>query len=281
MSIIPNLGIITSEVVLSLYPILIKVVKTNFDTQLLSRFGVFTLASLFFYKNQPVNIFKSLVYGTLTIFHVVVSYIAFSNLSAGTAMSLFYTYPIMNVIAGVLFLKETISPISILFILLGFIGTVVLSYQLDEVKGEQPFKVPQNLAIWSGLAAAFTETLIFLIIRDTATSNPIDSILQLYPGALILFGLYLLLGKRISTIDTNITNWTKLGLFNLLIGFAGYCLRFYSINNVSTIIFSLLSFVGVLSSYLFGKYFVDESASWKTYVGAFLIALSASGIAFQ
>ena len=88
---------------------------------------------------------------------------------------------------------------------------------------------------WAGLAAAFTETLMFLIIRDIGTSNPIDSMLQLYPGALILFGLYLLLRKRISTIDTNIGNWTKLGLFNLLIGFAGYCLRFYSINNVSTI----------------------------------------------
>ena len=281
MSIIPNLGIITSEVALSLYPILIKVVPTNFDTQLLARFGVFTFASLLFYTNQPVNIFKSLLYGILTIFHVVVSYIAFSNLSAGTAISLFYTYPIMNVIAGILFLKETISPVSILFILLGFIGTVVLSYQIDEVKGEQPFKLSKSLAIWAGLAAAFSETLMFLMVRNTNTSNPIDSMLQLYPGALILFGLYLLLGKKVSTIDTNIGNWTKLGLFNLLIGFAGYCLRFYSINNTSTLVFSLLSFIGVLSSYVFGKYFVDESPSWRTYVGAFLIALSASGIAFQ
>jgi drug/metabolite transporter (DMT)-like permease len=102
--------------------------------------------------------------------------------------------------------------------------------------------------------------------------------LQLYPGAFILFGLYVLLGQR--TIDTNPVNLAKLGLFNLIIGFGGYTLRAYSINKVSTVVFSLLSFVGVLSSYAFGKLFVGETSSWKTYMGAMLIAFSAAGITF-
>ena len=109
MSLLANLGVITSEVTLSLYPILIKNIPTNFNTQLLLRFLVFTLASLLFYSGQKIEIGKSLLYGLLTIFHVVVSYAAFSNLSAGTAMSLFYTYPIMNIIAGILFLGEKLS----------------------------------------------------------------------------------------------------------------------------------------------------------------------------
>jgi len=122
--------------------------------------------------------------------------------------------------------------------------------------------------------------------------------LYLYPGALVLFVVYLLIKDKGSkgskgskgtkgttdqtqqTIDTNPTNWGKMAIFNLVIGFAGYCLRFYSINNVSTVVFSLLSFVGVISSYAFGKYFVNEEASLKTYLGAFLIASASSGIAF-
>ena len=273
-----NTSVVISEVLLSLYPILVKVVPTNFDTGLLSRFAIFTAASLVFYSGQPIHLGKVFLYGLVTLFHVVVSYTAFSNLSAGTSMSLFYTYPIMNIVAGLLFLGETISPRAILFVRLGFVGTLLLSQEIpnEEVKGEKPIEVPQNLAIWAGLLAAFSETLMFLVIRDTKTTNPIDSMLQLYPGAFILFGLYVLLGRR--TIDTNPVNWAKLGLFNLIIGFGGYCLRAYSINKVSTVVFSLLSFVGVLSSYAFGKVFVDETSSWKTYLGAFLIACSAAGV---
>ena len=184
----------------------------------------------------------------------------------------------MNIIAGLLFLGETISFRAIFFVLLGFAGTLLLSQEIptEEVKGEKPIEVPQNLAIWAGLLAAFSESLMFLVIRDTKTTNPIDSMLQLYPGAFILFGLYVLLGQR--TIDTNPVNLAKLGLFNLIIGFGGYCLRAYSINKVSTVVFSLLSFIGVLSSYAFGKLFVGETSSWKTYLGAFLIACSSAGV---
>ena len=278
MSLVGNTSVVVSEVLLSLYPILVKVVPTNFDTGLLSRFAVFTAASLVFYSGQPIHLGKVFIYGLVTLFHVVTSYTAFSNLSAGTAMSLFYTYPIMNIVAGLLFLGETISPRAIFFVLLGFVGTVLLSQEIptEEVKGEKPIEVPQNLAIWAGLLAAFSETLMFLVIRDTKTTNPIDSMLQLYPGAFILFGLYVLFGQR--TIDTNPVNLAKLGLFNLIIGFGGYCLRAYSINKVSTVVFSLLSFIGVLSSYAFGKLFVGETSSWKTYLGAFLIACSSAGV---
>jgi hypothetical protein len=31
---------------------------------------------------------------------------------------------------------------------------------------------------------------------------------------------------------------------------------------------------------MFGKYFVEENSSWKTYLGALFIAVSSSGIVF-
>lgn len=279
---IGDLSVIFSEVVLSLYPILIKIVPTNFDTQLLSRFTVFTFASLLFYSGQTFSVTKLFLYGSLTLFHVIVSYTAFSSLTAGTAMSLFYTYPIMNVIAGTLFLNESISLNSIIFLVLGFIGTLIISQEIptEEVKGEKPIDIPTHYAVLAGLLAAFSETLMFLVVRETKSKNPIDSMLQLYPGAFILFSLYLIITKRVETIDTNKRVWKDLTLFNTFVGFIGYSIRFFSINSVSTITFSLLSFVGVLSSYLFGKTFVNESASAKTYLGATLIAASASGISF-
>lgn len=280
MSLIGSTGVIISEIVLSLYPILIKVIPTNFDTQLLTRFGFFTLGALFFYTNQEINIARSLLYGFLTIFHVSASYIAFSNLSAGTAMALFYTYPIMNIIAGILLYGESISLASAIFILIGFIGTALISQEIQEedVKGENPIELPKSVAIWAGILAAFSETLMYIVVRNVKTKNPIDSMLQLYPGAFVIFAIYLFTSGKISSIDTNPKNLMNLGIFNLAIGFAGYCLRFYSINNVSTVVFSLLSFIGVLSSYAFGNLFVNERSSWKTYLGAILIATASSGV---
>jgi len=275
-----DLGVIFSEVILSLYPILIKFIPTNFDTQLLSRFGVFTFASLLLYNGQQINILELFLHGVLTIFHVMMSYAAFSSLSAGTAMALFYTYPIMNIIAGILLYNETISIYAAIFLILGFIGTILLSQEIpnEEIKGEKPIDIPRNYAIIAGLLAAFSETLMYIVVRQIKTSNPIDSMLQLYPGAFILFMIYLLVTKKIDTIDTNKRVWTELGLFNLFIGFVGYCIRFYSINNVSTLTFSLLSFIGVLSSYVFGNIFMNEQPTWKTYLGAFFISASSSGI---
>jgi drug/metabolite transporter (DMT)-like permease len=277
-----DIGVVFSEVFLSLYPILIKIVPTNLDTQLLSRFGIFTIASFVFYTGQKFDILKLFLYGAVTLFHVFVSYTAFSSLSAGTAMALFYTYPIMNVIAGYMFLNESVSTSAALFLALGFIGTIILSQEIptEEVKGEKPIDIPRNFAIAAGLLAAFSETLMYLVVRETKSKNPIDSMLQLYPGAFILFGLYLVITNNVKTIDTDKRVWRDLTLFNLFIGFIGYSIRFFSINSVSTITFSLLSFIGVLSSYLFGKTFVNENASNKTYLGAALIAASASGISF-
>jgi drug/metabolite transporter (DMT)-like permease len=284
MNYIGNLGVLGSEIVLSLYPILIKTVKTNFNTQLISRFGVFTLASLLFASKTQfsslLNLPRLLGYGAISLFHVIASYTAFANLSTGTAMALFYTYPIMNVIAGVLFLNESLSFTSILFLALGFLGTYLLAQEIpnEEVKGENPNKIQKNYAILAGLLAAFSETLMFLIVRQTKSSNPIDSMIQLYPGALLLLIVYLTFTNQIKDISTDFESNNKLLWFNLIIGFIGYSVRFFSISNVSTLVFSLLSFVGVLSSYFFGKVFVKESVSSMSFLGAALIAGSASGI---
>ena len=60
-------------------------------------------------------------------------------------------------------------------------------------------------------------------------------------------------------------------LFNTLIGFVGYCLRFYAIPRLPTVIFSLLSFIGVLASFIWGFLFVKEIPTTQALLGATLI----------
>jgi drug/metabolite transporter (DMT)-like permease len=63
-------------------------------------------------------------------------------------------------------------------------------------------------------------------------------------------------------------NLANMILFNSLIGFVGYALRFYLIPNVSTVVFSTLSFFGVLSAYLFGWLFSNETPTLIQGLGA-------------
>ena len=62
--------------------------------------------------------------------------------------------------------------------------------------------------------------------------------------------------------------------FNSFIGFLGYALRFHLIPHVSTVVFSALSFFGVVSAYAFGWAFTNEKPTWLQAAGAIAIIVA-------
>jgi drug/metabolite transporter (DMT)-like permease len=69
-------------------------------------------------------------------------------------------------------------------------------------------------------------------------------------------------------------------LFNALVGFSGYALRFYAIPKVTTIVFSLLTFFGVIASFGWGYLFAEEIATPSSMLGALLISSAAGASQF-
>lgn len=291
-----NQIVVGSEAALALYPLLIKKVPTNLDTQLLSRFATFVgLAA----AGAPAGTVKSLFataaaakrtagLGAITLAHVATSYTAFETLPAGTAMSLFYTYPILNVIAGVLGFGESVKPLQILLIAVAFAGVVLVSFG---TKGGADANDPdaENKSVnWAGilaaLAAAATETAMYFGVRTATGGNPYFATLELYLGALI--GMLVYAGAKtfgkapgvpaFPSIDRSPGVWAKMLGFNAIIGFIGYLLRFFAIPKVATATFSLLSFVGVVASFFWGWLFADERPNAMTIVGATLITAAAT-----
>ncbi len=272
--------VIGSEIVLALYPILIKLVPTNLATQLVARFLVYTVlaASLADWSNLQETWLTgrgaatSLFFGSLTLAHVGTSYLAFKRLPAGEAMSLFYTYPIWNLLGAFLIWGENFSIQHLLLVGIAMMGVYFVTKKDEEDKNPLDWT-----GIAAGLFAALTESLMYFVVRSKSP-NPFFSILQLYPGGLLPLatGLYAT-GEPIST-STSV--WTSLILFNALVGFAGYALRFYAIPRVKTIVFSLLSFIGVLASFGWGYLFVSETASLNKVLGALLITGSAGASRF-
>lgn len=282
MSLLHSLIVIGSEMTLALYPILIKTIPTTLDTQLFYRFLVFTVFGFMFASSKDIlqtwgtasGLFRSLSLGILTLFHVAVSYYAFEQLPTGTAMSLFYTYPIWNLLGAMLGFQESFQPISVVLILLAFLGTLLIAKETkDEEKKEIHWK-----GISAALLSAITESAMYFAVRTAAQPNAFFSILELYPAAFVYLIGYLLYTKV--PVDISTKTVQPLVLFNLLIGFIGYAVRFYAIPRVSTIVFSLLSFFGVIASFVWGNLFISEVPTPLTGVGASLITISSVAASF-
>jgi drug/metabolite transporter (DMT)-like permease len=273
--------VLLSEAALSLYPILIKKVETNLGTQLVSRLLTYSVLGFLFASSSDIQstwgnvkgIARSFSLGLMTLLHVGTSYYAFSTLPAGASMSLFYTYPIFNIIGAYLLFNETFGLKEILLVLLAFIGTIFVSISTKEEE-----KSGEKSLSWKGiaaaLAAALTESGMYFAVRTAKQPDPFYAVLELYPAALPILLSILFAFK--SPIDLRTSVWTPMILFNTIIGFAGYCLRFYAIPRISTLAFSLLSFVGVLTSFVWGYLFVNEIPTGLSVLGGSLIAAAAA-----
>lgn len=281
---LPEVTTITSEVVLSLYPILIKVVDTGLDSQLLARTATFaTLAFVLLSKSQFLNVLENpmmLVFlGMLNLAHIGTSYLAFKDLPAGPAMALFYTYPFWNLIAAWLVQGETIDFAVLPWFALAFFGSLLVIRDIKEAFQPDPKKEDHtNRGIFAALAAALTEVAIYLVTRSYEQTTPFPMEFQLYGGGLLWLIAGLLATGRPIISDFKASTWIPLIGFNAIIGFLGYSLRFWSIPRLSVTVFSILSFLGVFSAYAFGARFVNEIPSWQSLVGGALITTAIAGV---
>jgi drug/metabolite transporter (DMT)-like permease len=273
----PTLSVLYSELVLSLYPILIKTVNTNIFTQILARFIAFPALALAFgstydFKSiwgNPYEAFVGILNNLLNLGHIAASYISFKNLPVGSAISLFYLYPIFNIVAGSLLFGESLSVLSLMLITVAFIGTyLIATSRKDETKTTEN----HNMGVIMGILAAVTETMIFIFVKSNtdATASPFYTVNHLYPAGLAMLLTYGIFNKNV--VDTSSINWAKLIGFNSLLGFTGYIARFYSIPKIPTIIFSLLSFFGVAFGYLWGVLFTGDTITTRALIGGGLIA---------
>jgi drug/metabolite transporter (DMT)-like permease len=264
-----------SESVLSLYPILIKKVPTNLNTQTLSRFLVYPLAALIVSGAGPLKaayshgFAKNLGLGAINVAHIGASYTAFKELPAGIAMSLFYTYPLWNLFGAALLFGEAFPWHLFPVVIIALVGAALVAF--SRTPEEKESNKPLNLkGIFAALIAAITETAIFLAVKAAgSSSSPYTSVHQIYLGGLPILLAYLLFqSKKEEQIDTNLKHWLPLILFNGFLGFTGYCLRFWSIPRLSTILYSILSMFGVLAAFAWGHFLADEPIQGQGLVGA-------------
>ena len=281
--------VLGSEITLAAYPILIKQVPTNLWTQVVSRMGVYGLMGFLaillkepnqFAKIQPMQMGGA---GLLNLLHVGTSYKAFKDLPAGNAMAIFYAYPIWNLLGAWLLLGETIPMDSLPWVGLALAGMVMIA-QPDVgtlLDTKHPF------ALLCAVLSGVTESAIyfyFKILGKGEQEGTLKRMFELYGGsftwilaALAVSGLMPSSASspvQLPKLDLSWKIWLPMLLFNGLVGFGGYLMRFMAIPLVSTLVFSMLSFIGIVAAYILGYIFQGEKPSYLAMGGSALIILA-------
>ena len=263
-----------SEVVLSLYPILIKSTNASVGVQTGFRMYLFAICAMIvsLYQGENLlnlNISNILGSGLLNLLHVGSSYKAFELLPAGNAMALFYTYPVMNLLGSSFVYGEAIKPHVYGWMMLALGGAFMLAQPSANPKGWN------MTGVFLALAAAATETAIYLLFKQLkADDNSFKQMFTMYGGSALLWTALVLSGLLKFTGVLSTKAISTMVLFNILIGFIGYGARFYAIPKVSTIAFSAISFFGIISAYIFGWLFEGETVNYMSALGALGIMIA-------
>ena len=253
---------LTSESLLSLYPVFVKHIGLPLALQTWSRcFSYAIISALFIDYSYVFNALKTssgILLSLITIVHIYVSYRGFELLESGVAYSIFYLYPIMILLMS----NKQLNPI----ILLAIPGVYLL------VSNEQFNIVQSPEGFIMMLLAAITEAIMYYLVRDIKTTNHWNHIFISYFIGAIILSLYFF--KNISTtIFKGPPLSISLGI-NTIIGLFGYLLRFYSISRLETTLYAALSYFGILMATVYGILINGEQIQLKKIIGSLLIIVS-------
>lgn len=274
-SIEANASVLVSEAFLALFP---QVIKQNelATIQLQTLIRVLTISGAawiyvrYIQKRNTWSVsYKS---GFVNSLHIISSYTAFQNLDSSDALSIFYTYPLWNILFTRVLLREEIDPKRIPIILLNLLGVGLIL---------QPhFKMNQKQIVGAiaALTSALTESYMYVLFHDKENEEtPSERLLGQYAGTIpfvlawVLF-TYKFFKKSASSEQQN-TLIAQIFVFNLVIGFGMHLLRAYGALHARPESFAVLSTAGVLFGFLFQFLFEKKIPTTPKIIGGLLIVV--------
>jgi len=281
---------LVGESLLSFYSIFVKKINVALILQIWSRFFMYVAISAFLV--DWVFIYKSITstYGILlsvtTILHVYFSYRSFQLLDSGVATTLYYIYPIIILVLY----GKSLSPI----LLIPLFGVYLIANDFNNSKNteKEPYKnntdktdntdsiikndtkVKENFwneGIISAFIAALTEAFIFYFVKNIKTLNNWNHLfLSYFIGASVLTPY---LWKNI--INMQLYSGLSVSLaVNAFIGLFCYYLRFYAISRLDTYIYAILSYFGIVMSYVYGVVLNNDKITMQKIIGTLCIVFA-------
>jgi len=272
---------LTSESLLSLYPIFVKKIGISSSLQLWTRLITYVLISVFFvnWSFIKASLFSldSITLGLVNLSHVFFSYEGFRHLDSGVSFAIFNSYPLM-----ILLLAGTMWHKSYLLVILGLAFFIYGNYT-EKVKKEKEEedsnekKEDFSYGLIMILFAALTEALIYFLVRRIKTTNNWNHVFISYFLGAVLMTVYSIYNYADTSSGLETADKGRVGLaviINGIIGTVGYFLRFFASYRLEPEIYAPLSYFGVVMSYVYGIAFDNELLNWKKVLGTISILAS-------
>lgn len=291
MSFAAGASLVGAESILALTPVAIKKTKLDPVSAIWSRLLVSAGLGWLFSGDRGLPKQEwptAAALGHANLLHVASSYESFRHLPAGQAMSLLYTYPMWNLVFASLFGGESVSLREFGYMGVALVGSLLLNTDPGTVTESKIGRKPhQKWGVIMGLVMALTESAMHTLLRGIGWRDPAKSVWVVNGSASAWLAAALgvdwlsdgkIGGGHLSTA----ASWLDafwLTVFHGVSMFSGYWLRFFAVPRLSVVTYSILSYAGLLASYLFGMLFLSERPGWLSLLGAVLII--ASGVLLQ
>lgn len=288
---LPVLSKLISESLLSLYPIFVKKIGISMTLQMWTRTIAYVgIAAIFVdwsYLKTSITSVESLLLALTNLAHIFFSYEGFRHLDSGVSFAIFNTYPIMIVLMEMLrtgtlekIKQDYVKYLLVLAGLAFFIyGNFTEESSTKPQVASESFGEPDfTYGLIMILLAAFTEALIYFLVRMVKTNNHWNHVFISYFFGAVAMTAYVFyvdgfsLDKVVQTL-----NQTRVGIataLNGIIGSVGYFLRFYASYHLDASMFAILSYFGIIMSYIYGMAFNDESLTLAKVLGTLCIIFS-------
>lgn len=275
-------SLLLSESLFTLYPTIVKKTQLILPYQILNRFVIYTIVGLIF-SWRFISLSELLSINTLLLtltnmIHIANAYFAYHKLPSGIAQTLFYTYPIFIAI-----FVGGISPKNFAYLFISLLSTYLLNGNNVEKETEQTEgKTKYYVAI---IIAAITEALLYILIRRINHGNIWYKMFLTYVfGAILLcIGLYIYGYYTQQNIIDEILSapFLKLSGINAFIATVADYLRFFAIINLDVMTYAIMSYYGVILSYIYGYMFNNERITINNIIGSIIIvSVSIASIKF-
>jgi drug/metabolite transporter (DMT)-like permease len=280
-----------SESLLSLHPIMIKYIKLDILTKIWDRTSIFILISLFFINWDFIlnNLFS---YNVLLLTIIIIAHLYFTHrgfllLESGVGYTLYYTYPIMIILLSGMKLDYKI----IFLMILAIIGIVLIYEKFNiipknkkEIENENKKNINETIVenyryegIISIILCAFTEALLYFVIKRIKTDNNWNHLFLSYFFSTLILTFYItyqFIKGNINIDKKYINNFEKISLFNIIIATLGHYLKYYAIYNLNPLFYSILSYFGIITAFIYGIVINDDKLNLRKTLGALFIILA-------
>ncbi len=204
--------------------------------------------------------------------HIYTSYEGFSNLDSGVSFSIFNVYPLLILLfSGVLWKPAYFLAILGLF-------AFVYGHYLDISNSKTNISL-DNKKFYFGIImiilAAITEAIMFFMIRNVKTENSWNHVFLSYFLGSIIMTWYIFSNGGKNKIKKS--SWYTIGiaiLINGIIGSIGYFLRFYSSYRLDPSVYSIISYTGIITAYIYGILLNNEVLTTYKVLGTILIIVA-------